>query len=132
MTDSFMCLGGSPELKASELPTTVLRAIELSLERNAHDGLILDLRGLSDVTDFFLIVSGDSDVHVKAIYDHIVSDLACLEIRPAGVEGQSVGRWVLIDFIEFIVHVFHPVPREFYQLERLWGDAPRLALEEVG
>ena len=61
MTDFFVRLGGNPELKASELPTTVLRAMELSLERNAHDGLILDLRGLSDVTDFFLIVSGDSE-----------------------------------------------------------------------
>ena len=89
---------------------------------------MLDLRILSDATDFFIIASGDSDVHVKAISDHVVRELAEEGLRPAGVEGQRVGRWVLIDYIDVVVHVFHPALRDFYRLERLWGDAPMLGL----
>ncbi len=90
----------------------------------------MDLRGLSDATDFFLIASGDSDVHVRAIFEHVVEELKEEGVKPAGVEGTGAGRWILIDYIDLIVHVFHPMVREFYQLERLWGDAPTLRLEE--
>lgn len=92
--------------------------------------MVLDLRGLSDATDFFLIGSGDSEVHVRAIFEHTVEGLAGTGIRPAGIEGERAGRWVLVDYIDLVVHVFHPTVREFYQLERLWGDAPTLLVEE--
>lgn len=118
-------------LATSDLPAAAVTAIEACQERKARAGVILDLRGLSDAADFFLIASGDSDVHVKAITDHVLEELAEDGVRPAGIEGQGSGRWVLIDYIDLVVHVFHPVLRDFYQLERLWGDAPRLALEEV-
>ena len=98
-------------------------------ERKAVDGLVLDLRGLTDVTDEFLIVSGTSDTHVRAIAEHVLETLRLRDVRAHHVEGLAAGRWVLLDFVDFVVHVFHPVLREFYQLERLWGDAPRRPLE---
>jgi len=124
ITDGFI------ELDVDELPQLVLRAVELCRDRKARDVHIMDLRGLSDATDFFLIATGDSEVHVRAIFEHIVEELDHEGVKPAGVEGASAGRWVLIDYIDLIVHVFHPMVREFYQLERLWGDAPALMLEE--
>ncbi len=89
----------------------------------------MDLRELSDATDYFLLVSGNSDLHVRSIAEHIIDELKKEGVRPGHVEGLRAGRWVLIDYIDFVVHVFHPAAREFYQLERLWGDAPMHALE---
>jgi ribosome-associated protein len=103
----------------------VVRAAALALELRGHDVLVLDLRGISSATDYFVIASGTSDVQVKAIADHIVDELKKDGERPAHVEGLRGGRWVLIDYIDFVVHVFHPQARQFYQLESLWGDAPR-------
>lgn len=97
--------------------------------RKAADVMLLDLRGISSATDFYLIASGRSDTHVTAIADHVIDELKTHGARPAGVEGLRSGRWVLIDYVDFLVHVFHPAAREFYQLERLWGDAPRLVLD---
>lgn len=125
-------LRGANALRLADLPPLVQRVSELCQERNARAGLILDLRGLSDATDFFLIASGDSDVHVRAISEHVIDELARDGTRPAGVEGARAARWVLIDYIDLVVHVFHPVVREFYQLERLWGDAPMVPIEEPG
>lgn len=109
----------------AEFPAEVLRAAELALERKAHDVLVLDLRGISTATDYFVIASGTSDVQVKAIADLIVDELKKDGVRPEHVEGVRGGRWVLLDYIDFVVHVFHPQARQFYQLENLWGDAPR-------
>ena len=117
-------------LGLDDLPAVVRRAVELCVERNAREPMVLDLRELSDATDFFLIASGDSDVHVRAIADHVVEELAHEGVRPAGIEGERAARWVLIDYIDVVIHVFHPVVREFYQLERLWGDAPTMLIEE--
>jgi ribosome-associated protein len=116
-------------LRHADLPQQVQAALELSLERNGREPLVLDLRGLSDATDFFIIVSGDSDVHVRAISDHIVHGLGEVGVKPSGVEGVQTARWVLIDYIDMVIHVFHPLVREFYQLERLWGDAAMLFAE---
>ncbi|MBI4410612.1 MAG: ribosome silencing factor [Gemmatimonadetes bacterium] len=105
------------------------RAAELAVDRKARDLLVLDLRRLSSATDYFLIINGTSDLHVRAIADHIIEELKEEGIRPDHVEGLRGGRWVLIDYIDFVVHVFHPAARAFYQLERLWGDAPMHVLE---
>jgi ribosome-associated protein len=91
--------------------------------------VVLDLRGISTATDYFLIVTGTSDTHVRSIAEHVIDDLKTAGVRPDHVEGLRGGRWVLIDYIDFVVHVFHPAAREFYQLEDLWGDAPRLDLD---
>ncbi|WP_419166895.1 ribosome silencing factor [Candidatus Palauibacter sp.] len=111
-------------------PSHELRSVaEAALERNARVPTILDLRGLSDVTDFFVIATGDSDTHARAISENILDRAREDGFRPVGVEGMSKGRWVLMDYVGLIVHVFLNEVREFYQLERLWGDAPRFELE---
>ncbi len=99
-------------------------AIAACDDRKAVDGLVLDLRKLSDATDYFIIVSGTSDTHVRAIAEHVVESLRERGSRAHHIEGLAGGRWVLLDFVDFVVHVFHPALREFYQLEGLWGDAP--------
>jgi ribosome-associated protein len=116
--------------RPADLPPTVQRAVELCQERNARELVVLDLRGISDATDFFLIASGDSEVHVRAVAEHVVEGLARDGVRSSGVEGERAARWVLVDYIDLVLHVFHPVVREFYQLERLWGDAPTMLIEE--
>lgn len=115
----------TPLADMSEVPEEVQMAADLALELKGHGVMILDLRGISTATDYFVLASGTSDVQVKAIADHIVDDLKKNGVRPQHVEGFRGGRWVLIDYVDFVVHVFHPVARDFYQLETLWGDAPR-------
>jgi ribosome-associated protein len=112
-----------------DLPPTLERASELAADLKASDMLVMDLRGISNATDYFLLVSGTSDMHVRAIAEHVMEELKKEGVPPSHVEGLRTGRWVLIDYIDFVIHVFHPAARDFYQLERLWGDAPTLALE---
>ena len=89
--------------------------------------MVLDLRGLSDITDYFVICHGTSERQVVAIADAIEERLVeSHSRRPSHVEGRRTGDWVLMDFIDFVVHVFVENRRSFYRLERLWGDAPRL------
>jgi len=120
----------SPDAPATalELPSELVRATALALDRKAIELLVLDLRGISNATDYFFLMSGTSDTHVKSIADHIIEELKREGVRPAHVEGLRAGRWVLLDYIDFVVHVFHPSAREYYQLERLWGDAPALSI----
>jgi ribosome-associated protein len=113
-----------------EMTPVLERASALAGDRKGVDMLAMDLRGISNATDFFLLVSGTSDQHVRSIAEHIIEDLKKEDVRPSHVEGLRAGRWVLIDYIDFVVHVFHPAARDFYQLERLWGDAPSQALED--
>lgn len=103
-------------------------AVTACEERKAVDGLVLDLRHLSDAADHFVVVSGTSDTHVRAIAEHVIEALRDHGVRVHHVEGLTQGRWVLLDFVDFVVHVFHPSLRSFYQLEGLWGDAPRRAV----
>jgi len=107
------------------LPSAVRRAAQLTLERKASDVVVLDLRGISSATDYFLLATGTSDTQVRSISDHVTKELRNEGTRPAHTEGGREARWVLIDYIDFVVHVFHPEVRSFYQLEALWGDAPR-------
>ena len=118
-----------PGLTLDGLTDELSSAVELARDRKARDLTVLDLRGISSATDFFFIITGTSDIHVRGIAEHIMEELKKRDVRPDHVEGLRGGRWVLIDYIDFVVHVFHPAAREFYQLERLWGDAPQLALE---
>jgi ribosome-associated protein len=113
------------------LPPALARAIELSFERKGSEVMALDLRGISSATDFFLLVSGNSDIQVRAIAEHVLDQLRQEGIRPNHVEGLDGGRWVLLDFVDWVMHVFHPTARDFYQLERLWGDAPVQAFHDV-
>lgn len=105
-----------------------LRLVTAALaDRKAVEPLVLDLRGLSGATDYFVIASGTSDAHVRGMAEHLIATLEPRGVAPHHVEGLAQGRWVLLDYVDFVVHVFHPDLRAFYQLERLWGDAPALA-----
>ena len=103
------------------------QVVDTLLDRKAVDPVVLDLRGLFAATDYFVIVSGTSDAHVRGMAEYLVNALAASGIEPHHVEGLAQGRWVLLDYVDFVVHVFHPELRDFYQLERLWGDAPVVA-----
>jgi ribosome-associated protein len=111
------------------MPKDVARVVDLLFDRKALDVTLLDLRGISSATDWFVIATGTSDTHVGAIADSVVDGLKQDGVRPLNVEGEREARWILIDYFDFVVHVFHPAAREFYQLERLWGDAPTHVLE---
>ncbi|MDH5234280.1 MAG: ribosome silencing factor [Gemmatimonadota bacterium] len=102
------------------------RAASLLLDRKANDVVLLDLRPVTDMTDFFVVASGTSDTHVRATAGHVMEVLKQEGLGVHSVEGLEQGRWVLLDYVDFVVHVFHPSLRAFYQLERLWGDAPAL------
>lgn len=119
------------EMTRGDIPASVLRIVELAEERKALDVMVLDLRGISSATDYFVLASGRSDTQVKAIADNVIDEMKKEGQRPAHVEGLRGGRWVLVDFIDAVVHVFHPQARDFYQLENLWGDAPRWVAEAV-
>ena len=108
------------------VPDAVRVAISAIDGLKAQDMLALDVRDVNDATDFFVIVSGTSDAHVRGIAEAVVEDLRQTGQHPHHVEGLSLGRWALLDYVDFVVHVFHPETRAFYQLERLWCDAPEL------
>jgi ribosome-associated protein len=113
-----------PNPEADGLHPGVLRAADLALAKKADNVLALDLRGISSATDFFLLATGNSDIQVRAIAEHVLEGLAADGMKPLHTEGLDRARWVLLDFVDFVIHVFHPVTRDFYQLELLWGDAP--------
>ena len=116
----------SPALTVPQLAQLAARACaDLKAERV----VILDLHGVSDMTDYFVIASGTSDTHVRSLGERVQEALRAAGQRPTHVEGLTQGRWVLLDYVDFVVHVFHPALREFYQLERLWGDAGVVPLQ---
>ncbi|MDX1660388.1 MAG: ribosome silencing factor [Gemmatimonadota bacterium] len=101
-----------------------LLAAREAADRKGSDVALLDLRGLTSATDFFVIASGESDVQVKSIADRIEARLRDeKDARPWHVEGLSNAYWVLLDYVDFVVHVFHKDARDYYDLERLWADA---------
>jgi ribosome-associated protein len=95
----------------------------LALSKKAKDIQILNISSISDVTDFFVICSGDSDTHVKAIADLIDDGLRDIDVRVHRKEGFHALQWVLLDYFDVVVHVFQQRTRDYYQIERLWGDA---------
>ena len=114
-------------------PETILAAIvERASDRKAEEIVSLDLRGIGGFADYFLICSGRSDRQCRAIHDAIHLGLKAEHgIFPARVEGVSEGRWILMDYLDVVVHVFTPETRERYRLEQLWGDATVTRLESV-
>lgn len=95
----------------------------LTLTKKAYDVKILDLRNLTTITDFFVICSADSDTQVKAISDAVIEGSKKMQEKPWHKEGVQGLRWVLLDYVEVVVHIFLKDTRKFYGLENLWGDA---------
>jgi ribosome-associated protein len=100
----------------------------LALDKRAEDVIIIDLRKLGAPTDYFVICSASSEKQVRAIVDNIVDGVEQKGYKPWHVEGYAARRWVLVDYVDVVVHVFYEETRRFYSLETLWGDAP---VEEV-
>ena len=112
--------------RASGLSRELTLGIAAALDKKATDVVVLDLRKASAFTDFFVICTGSNVRQVHAIADAVQAAIGQTGAKPALVEGLGRAEWVLIDYFDFIVHIFTPATREFYSLERLWGDAERI------
>lgn len=111
---------------SSTIPADLSTAIAAALDKKAQDLVLLDLRKASAFTDFFIIGTGANTRQVQAVAEAIEAALTKRGTKPALVEGQKRGEWILLDYFDFVVHVFTPATREFYGLERLWADAVRI------
>lgn len=111
---------------AGAFPDAMARAIEVALDKKAVEPVVLDLRSIDAFTDFFFICSGQNPRQIKAIADAIEESLRTSGVRPSHIEGYDRAGWILIDCFDFVVHVFTPDTRRFYDLERLWGSASRI------
>ena len=115
-----------PRESTAPLPEPIDQTVNAAREKKAENLIVLDLRQSDAFTDYFVICSGRSTRQVKAIVDGIEARLKAIGSRPAHLEGYARADWVLIDCFDFIVHVFTPETRDFYALERLWGNADRM------
>lgn len=106
-----------------------MRAARAASEKQARDILVLHVRDLIAVTDFFVIASGATDRQVKAIGDAVEADLLAAGVKPIRREGERDMRWLLLDYGDLVVHVFREEERAYYELERLWRDAPTVPWE---
>jgi ribosome-associated protein len=114
------------QVKRQSLPGQIERAVRAAEDKKANDLVVLDLRKAAGFTDYFLICSGTNARQIRAIADAILEGLALEGAKPAHVEGYDRSEWILLDYFDFIVHVFAPETRVFYGLERLWGSAERV------
>ncbi len=111
---------------------SVMQAVEYALEKKGFNLKLLEVRELSSLTDYLLLVSGRSDRQVQAIAENIKLEFKNQHQQlPLAIEGMDQGRWVLLDYGEFMVHVFQEPVREFYDLEGLWSEAPEVSLERT-
>jgi ribosome-associated protein len=109
--------------KTTRLPKSIEAAVRAAEDKKAADIVVLDLRKALGFTDYFVICSGNNARQIRAISDAIIDTLAAHGSKPAHVEGLNRSEWVLVDYFDFVVHVFTPETRAFYGLERLWGNA---------
>jgi len=109
------------------LPLDVKLSVKASQAKKGEELAVLDLRGIASFTDFFIIMHGNSTRQNTAIYENIELELKKKDIYPLSIEGKEHGEWILMDYGSFIVHVFSKRARDYYALEKLWGDAPKLS-----
>lgn len=105
-------------MKSEQLAELVVAALD---DVKARDTVLLDVRGMTGVTDYMVVTSGTSNRHVKSLAANVVDEAKQRDMRPIGVEGDNVGEWVLVDFGDVVVHVMLPDARAFYDIERLWS-----------
>jgi ribosome-associated protein len=119
-------------MKKSELKQQVAAAIQACLDKKAEEVSILEMeKGSGAFTDYFVLCSGTNPRQVQAIADEVEMRLKAADVRPAHVEGYRQGEWILVDYVDFVVHVFSEKARKFYDLERLWKTAKRLKPSEL-
>jgi ribosome-associated protein len=119
-------------MKKNELKLQVAAAIQACLDKKAEELSILEMeKGSGAFTDYFVLCSGTNPRQVQAIADEVELRLKAADLRPAHVEGYKQGEWILVDYVDFVVHVFSEKARKFYDLERLWKTARRLAPSEL-
>ena len=115
--------------KAARFPAQVAHAVRAAEAKQATDLVVLDVRKAAGFCDFFVICSGSNSRQIRAIADSVMAALADEGVKPAHVEGYDRSEWVLLDYFDFVVHVFAAGTRVFYDLERLWGSAERIEVE---
>jgi len=118
--------------KTPHLPQQIAWAVSAAEDKKASDIIVLDLRKAAGFTDYFVICSGQNPRQIRAIADAVTDTLASHAAKPAHVEGYERSEWVLLDYFDFIVHIFAPETRLFYGLERLWGNAERIEVRAAG
>jgi ribosome-associated protein len=106
-------------------------ALKVALDKKAENPVVIDLRELTTLADYFVVLSATSDTHARTIADEIKKKLKDKGILPLSVEGYENANWILIDYGDVIVHIFRPEFRELYNLESLWMDAPRIEISEL-
>jgi len=122
----------APETETANTADAVREVVAAALDKKAEDVKVLEVGELTQFTDYFLLCSGQNPRQVQAIADAVERRLRDRKLRPAHVEGYQSGQWVLMDYGDFVLHVFLHERRRFYGLERLWGDAPDLTGDFVG
>lgn len=115
------------KLSKRSLPREVKLSVDAGLEKKGEDIMVLDLRNLASFTDYFVILHGNSDRQNRAIYESIEEKLKKENFLPLSIEGKKNAEWILMDYGNFVVHVFSKKARDYYLLEKLWGDSPRLS-----
>ena len=122
---------GEKEHQLMQKENQLSEAIEAALDKKAQDAVVLELGDICSFTDSFLICTGTSTRHNQSIADHIQETLKKYGVRPLHVEGHTEGEWILMDYVDFVVHIFSARAREFYDLERLWRAGKRHDAREL-
>lgn len=112
---------------AEVLDERLIGALRAASDKKAVNSIVLDLREVTEFTDFFIITNGTNVRQVQAISDGIAEDLKLIDTRPSRIEGYNAAEWILMDYGDFVVHIFEEKARQFYDLERLWRDAKKVA-----
>ena len=123
-----MAKTSSGRAKKTRVPAAIMAVINAVRDKKADEVVALDLRTADAFTDFFILCTGHNRRQVQAIADGVEMALKAKKVRPTHVEGYDKGEWILLDYFDFVVHVFSPTARAFYGLERLWGNAESLSL----
>ena len=122
--------GGSNITKIISAKKSALIAVNAALEKKARNTLVLNMKKKSSLSDYFIICSGSSDRQVQTIASSIEETLKKAGRLPIGIEGERIGKWVLMDYGDIVIHIFFDPVRDFYDIERLWADVPRLAIDD--
>jgi ribosome-associated protein len=109
-----------------------IEVARIAHDNRAEDVVVLDLRGLSSIADFFVVCTGTSDRQMRAVADYVEEFARRVGQKRFGISGYDAAQWILVDYVDIVVHIFDNARRHYYDLELMWGDAPRLVWERPG